>query len=595
MALVATYGNVSAFNIKVYDMAGGGYYAVLNDGATAVFQRRNAADGNDTHVYVSGNASKLDRFLSYAYDAATSTLTFSGSVDTFEGVTFTRSESYKFVSDYVVENIWICSVNTTGGKINFTNWNYYPTADKIWEIDSTDAGDFTSVMPLGIGVQLTAGGSVYGSIADNSYNNRNCVKKRALASVSGIACTWIAPDDGQLSLVPSAPLSIKQWFFKSANTLRDFNLQSQLAVAAGKGYTGTTFDKICKVTAYINVALNSDLTTVKMMPSFYYGHAFLQAMWMRDSFWQSFYVDSAIEQGAITRFEIKQNESGQIPTYINESGTGTFNHDECTCLYLIRAYYDQTMRGLAVNSTSLQNALNYIRTQVTSDEFRFNASNYQSWLDSYNYTNGTYSEYVQGVYCVALKCAKALGLSVTDTEINNAATKYTALYDTTNKYIKFTSNSTHMSTSALVGEALNIFLFNQKFFTDEQVKNHTARLRGLATTVGGLKCVCASDGSYLSTGAFIDSSAQGDYQNGGSWLLYEYLTYYAGYYHNVQDARAMMDNRNTQELSISPIQKEYMVSKVGVGNYLDEPASRHVYAWNVFTSFSRPTGRQPVY
>src|SRR5207249_945787 len=131
---------------------------------------------------------------------------------------------------YVVEDSW--SITASGnGSISFTNWNYYASINAVWDIDNTNFGDGTSTKALGIGVQLASNGPIYGAIADNGYNTNNNNKKRTLAAQSGVAVTWVTPDDAgnyALNSGNTYTLSLKQWFYKSTNTLYDFMLQAQL-------------------------------------------------------------------------------------------------------------------------------------------------------------------------------------------------------------------------------------------------------------------------------------------------------------------------------------------------------------------------------
>lgn len=589
MSPVAIHGNTAAFNIRIFNMTGGGFYAVLYDKNTPVFKRRNANDGQDTLIWQATNhTAVLDRFLNYYYDEPTKTLTFVNAIDTFNGITFTRQESYKFVDDYVVENTWQVTSDVDGGKISATMWNYYINGvNAVINIDDTnfpDGGSATN--PLGLGIQLVPNGSYYGSVADNGFNNQNNNKKRYLASQGGIAVTWITPSGGQLSLtnsVNSRTLNITQWFFKSQGNLYDFMLQAQIAIAKAKEFEGSLWDKICQVTAYINISLATDLTNIQLIPSTNY----TSGMWMRDSFWQGLLLDNVYEQKAITRFESKQQVSGQIPTNIGSDGV-TFQlfHDESTCLYIIRAYYDNVVRGLTVDMTVLTNALAYVKTFVVNNQFQFDSADsnhFKDLWDTYNFTPGGYGAYSQGLYALALKCGKKLGLSVTDNEISGAITQLQALYDTTNKFLKMVSDKTHLSTAALTPEALSLFILGEKLLTPTIVNNTIDAIRKFSLPLCGAKNICHFDGTYLPSTDFRNNAySGGEYQNGGSWFLYEYLAFWVGYYHGYKNIQSLMDKRITQELATDPVSHEYIVSDPAITSspYLSEASIRHVYAWN---------------
>lgn len=584
------YGNANAFNIQIKNLSGGGYYVQIYDGTTPIFQRRGKS--SDTNLYngASGattNAPFLDRFTSFSYDKFSKTLTLTGAVDTYSGITYTRQEVYQFISDYIIKDIWSISSDIDGACL-FTNWNYYTSINSVWDIDNNNFGDGTAKTPFGIAVQLVSSGPLYGCLADNPFNIQRNNQKRALASQSGIACTWAEPGDvvNWLYSVNSHQTSLTQYIFKSQPTFYDLMLQSQLAVGVTKGYSGSLWDKICQITNYLNIGSITDFATYKLQPSWFNDGVngnYTVGMFSRDSFWQSLsksIITNAIESNCIASFEASQLGSGQILTRTGPGGSGF--HDESTLFYIIRNYFNKTNRGLSLNTTDLQKAFDYVLTQVTNDAYINNSGSTQSWNDNFVFSSGGYSGYVQGLLCVAYKCALALGLTgITQTNLTNAITKYQALYDSNNLYIKFTSDTTYMSPDVLVGEALSLYLFNTKLLTDTQVNNHVAKLVSLSSTAQGLKNISNSaDGSYLDPGAFSPTSVQGEYQNGGSWFLYDYLAFYAARQHGYSLGQQYMDQRIATEIVTDPVSHEYAQTLNTLPNYPSETAKRHGYSWN---------------
>ena len=80
---------------------------------------------------------------------------------------------------------------------------------------------------------------------------------------------------------------------------------------------------------------------------------------------------------------------------------------------------------------------------------------------------------------------------------------------------------------------------------------------------------CA-DGSFLAPGLFpVENggrgTAAGDYQNGGSWMLYDGLALYAGMRHNIPSMRQRYADRLVQRMAAE--------LRAGVGT-LSEPANR---------------------
>lgn len=584
MALVATYGNVLKFNIKIYDLAGGGYYCELHDVDTKIFKIRASSVGEDTNLHIGASHQWfIDRFTSYSYDAPSSTLTLSGCSDTYLGVTFTRVMTFKFVGDYIIENKFTVLVNGVNASFSETHWAYYDSIDKVWDVGNSNFGDGVSTNGLGIGVQLTAGGSVYGVISANDYDNKNCNKKRALASQNGIACVWITPDDAaSLSVTPSVPITLTQWFFKSNNTQKDFIYKAQEAVWLAKSYSGTEWEKICKVTSYLNIGLTNDLTTVKLKPS----TAYNTGMWARDSFFHSLTVPDNIEQSAIQAFENTQNVSGQIATTIFGDGTKDERHDESTLLHIIRAYYDQEVRGLVIDNDVLELCLDYINNNVTDGKYLITSEDtgtFQTWIDTFYYTENSVSAYLQGIYAVSLRCAKELGLNVNQSTIDLAITEYRNLYDSTNKYLKFASDKSMLAPDVLTPEALSIFLFNEKILTADIVMNTLDKLKFRLKTECGMKCLANLDGTFLTpeNNDFLFQYQPGHYHNGASWFLWEYLAYYVGFHYGFSGAKSLAYSRINQELGREKTSHEFLQSKSNLDDYLSEDPPRHPFSWNV--------------
>lgn len=589
MALVATYGDVDHYNIQVYDLSGGGYYAQLCDGATGIWQRR----GQAADLTVGGSQDLIDRFTSYSYDSGTSTLTLSGAVDAFNGITYTRQETYRFCAAYVVEDTW--SITTNGaGSFSMTNYNVYSTKNIVYNIDNqNDVGNsYSSSLPLGIGMKTTGGSPVYACVADSNLFNSNNNKKGHLNTASGIYCTRVpASGTGSMSLTSGVTVNIRQIIFQCTYGTSPLIAASHAAVATAKGYTGTTFEKVLKTTAYLNQGLMNNLTNVKLYPAENYNYG----MWMRDSFWQSFQVNDATEQDAITLYESKQSGIDyHFPLNVLSDLSTTSAHDENTMLYLIRAYYDKKVRGLTVSTSAYTNALTYINNQVTSSQYRCDGTGSETWCDSYVFTSGCYAGYNQGIYCVALKCAKLLGLNVTNQNITDAIAQYQALFDVSLGYIRFTSIDTLLSPDVLVGEALSNFLFNEKMLSSEAVHRHMDRLLKTSMTRVGMKVLCNNDGSFLSSAAFNPSQTAGDYQNGGSWFLYEYLAYLAAYKHGYGGMTNKMTLRNAIELNVAPTSHEYLAT--AGGSLGSESAARFTYSWNIAYLNSKPsTNRVPAF
>jgi hypothetical protein len=242
--------------------------------------------------------------------------------------------------------------------------------------------------------------------------------------------------------------------------------------------------------------------------------------------------------------------------------------------------------------------MSYIGTHVINGQYQCDNTDggeFKMWMDHFVFSNGSVSGFNQGLYCVALKCAKALRQSISSQQITDAITQYQALYDTTNKLVRFASDKTHSGGDVLAGEALSLFLFGEKMLSKEAVHGTINAIR-TSKTVGGGKVVFTNTGGYIPSTDFGvgHQYVQGDYQNGGSWFLYEYLAYYAGFFHGYPAARALITERINIELGSEPTSHEWLQTKSSLANYLSEPASHHVFCWNCAAYTMRITTRQNV-
>jgi hypothetical protein len=592
MTPVATYGDTSAFNVKIYSLSGG-YYVVLNDGSTPIFQRF----GMPTDIRTKVNGIEVDftnRFAAYTYDSSSKVLTLSGASNSNGGVGFTCTFKITFVAAYVVKDSLTIQTDTPGGAINFINWNVCQNSiANVWTLDNTNAGTTTSTLSLGIGVTFNSTPSVYGCIGDNQYNNGSTTRNQSSLTNAAIACVWVDLGSATwLMMTEDQPVTFSQWFFRSNPTMQDFTLQAQLAVAVSNDAVGSSFERVMQAVAYLNTHQRTDDPTLYFLePSNFYPR-----MYARDSFWHGFVVSDTVEQSALSQWEAVQQASGKMPTSLNSDGTVAANYyDEGTMLHLIREYYDTQVRGLNGNMNVMQQCVTYLMTHVTNDQYRANLSSFQMWNDDYIFNAGDYCGYSQGIYCVALQCALALGLTgITEADLTNAIAQYQALYSSTNQFMQFVSDNAYLAPDVLVGEALSIRLFNTKLLTDQQVADTLNRLIAYATTPAGMKCLSTTTGAYLNSTAFNSGWSAGDYQNGGSWFLYEYLAYWAGIQHGHGISFSAAKTRMAIEFTVESTSHEYLQTAQNLSSPGSCANSRQTFSWNAAATFFPMPQRRPV-
>jgi hypothetical protein len=126
-----------------------------------------------------------------------------------------------------------------------------------------------------------------------------------------------------------------------------------------------------------------------------------------------------------------------------------------------------------------------------------------------------------------------------------------------------------------------LWLFKRPILTDITV---AATLATQARFFGGYRVVTDARGHYLPASAFIVRVQPGDYQNGGSWLLFDYLALASGYFHHVPGVGSAMRQRLRLEYMRSPTFHEYLNTNPLDRIYKNEAPIRDGFSWDTFIS-----------
>jgi hypothetical protein len=351
--------------------------------------------------------------------------------------------------------------------------------------------------------------------------------------------------------------------------------------------------------------------TFAVVPSSFYG----VGMWMRDSTW------ALAAMNNVDRFALQTSTfaaagdaaTGRVPTLILNGAGPWFGaggqgnpvpDDDSNLMYAIAARLGwQT----AARQPFLDSVYAWIRAHADSGG-RYAATSF-GWEDSF-YPLGaggpasvTVSSNMQGLYAVALRCLKDLGVNVPQSEIDNANAQYAAL--TVNGRMRAFAGSDIVDVASLMGDALSLFIWNQPILSDAVVQNTIASFAEVYDANGdfvGYKVLSAADGSFLPPGMFpVENNGAGTlpgyYLNGGSWMLYEMLALYAGARHDITPMRDVyldrMVRRMASELRAgvgsTPMEKsqEFLCTVAGnpgdpCGPIGSAEAQRSDFGWNAF-------------
>lgn len=304
-------------------------------------------------------------------------------------------------------------------------------------------------------------------------------------------------------------------------------------------------------------------------------------LWLRDSFW-AFLADgdAKLAGRALHHFASQQRANGQVPTqFFIFLRQPLYRDDESTLLYLIWADWQAQHHGWQPTRQSLDRALTYVRRQVRDGNYMSHEGSYADWLDGYRLPSTDTLSYTQGLYADGILAARALGLNVQNTEVDAAIAAYRSLADTQSGYLRFSRLHAYHDISGLTGEFLAQWLFRRPLLGDATV---AATLQSQPPYGSGFRVVTNADGSYLSSSMFVVDESAGDYQNGGSWLLYDYVALATGCLHHVAGTGQAMAARLRLEFRHGAVLHEYLNTNPDSPSSGTEPAYRDNFSWDTF-------------
>jgi hypothetical protein len=306
-------------------------------------------------------------------------------------------------------------------------------------------------------------------------------------------------------------------------------------------------------------------------------------VWLRDSFWTLTALgDPRPSSLALRRFAHSQRASGQIPTQFETFVTHPlYFPDESTSLFLIWSAWQLERGGQTPPMRSLYHALGYVRSQARGGRFISAAGSYHSWFDSFNLPRPDTLSYNQGLYVDALQAARVLGLGISEHEIAAAIGGYQSLAQRPGVYLPFSAQLALHDISGLAGDFISLWLFKRPLLSDSTV---AATLGTQTKFFSGYRVVTDRHGHYLSVHAFVVRVQPGDYQNGGSWLLFDYLALATGYLHHVPGTGSALRQRLKLEFEQSPTFHEYLNTNPQAGIYKSEAPIRDGFSWDTFVS-----------
>jgi hypothetical protein len=550
-----------------------------------------------------------NHYTSVNFNPTTATLTLSGATDQVGPATVTRSETYRFVNPYVIDAQ--VTTGATGSPIVF--WytpytNFSNGLQPLWvggNTTSYESPNSNSLQDSPLpAVGVSNGSSTYGVAAASTWDEPMPGYSGPHLIINGqqLSAPQIGTQSFPVSLTSGQSRSFTTVFFRGGPGTYGLALGAELGMADARGLTGDRgnalsthqdlsqsvmqaiaqleFGTIAKVTAYW--LRESSSGSFALTPSQHYG----TSTYARDSFWTTYGLQGTPFQ-AETETTIFNQFTNAIPTSGSNAGHvpvtsgGPYFEDESGLYYLIRMYRDSEQWGLSAlkNLTIAQSVLNYIQSnQVNNGQFitagPINNAGFEitpdTWLDGYLFPVGAVSAYNQGLYVVALQACQKLGLPVTNDQIAAALAVYQGLYDPQLGYIRWLSTQNYKGQDVLAGDALSLFLWNTPLLSDAAVRN---TLNAQVRTQYGVEALAQQNGTSVPANQFLTLTNNpttgavegipepgGWYQNGGSWLLWEFLAEYSALRHGDFSALQGIQQSIAAEVAVTPLSKEFKVT-----------------------------------
>jgi hypothetical protein len=321
------------------------------------------------------------------------------------------------------------------------------------------------------------------------------------------------------------------------------------------------------------------------MPSGWYPMLFT-----RDAYWiTAAHRDAGVHGAVLARLRREQHASGQAPTalYIDDYRPGKRDRDDESTLLFVLMAFDAHRLGLAPDRPSLERAAAYLSARAPEGRYASSPGPYAYWLDTLALAGeAPCVAYVQGLYAVAARALGELGI-----DLLSGDAPYRALFDGQLGQLRCYADRDGRfgllrDVSALAGEALSWHYFGRGLLDRAQVASSLEaqpRARYEDGAFLGFKNLTTADGGALPV-EWLSSwpaNTPGNYQNGGSWLLYDALALYAGARQGVPGAREAFAARLASETRQRPHLHEYLRTDADVGG--TEPR-REGYGWSAFVA-----------
>ncbi len=343
--------------------------------------------------------------------------------------------------------------------------------------------------------------------------------------------------------------SVKKVFIfvnPSQATLHDLRLASQIYLAEGLNFVGTTEEKCVYACYQMLMWITSRYNFAPLnVPSINYA----PDMYNRDSFWSLMGVyDKEASEEIFNAWASTQDERGAIGTIITPSmGSREVKGNEATLEFLWYAWVNHKLYGTPIPMDKIKKAFEFCMNEYDPDGDGICAAEFVlGQNDVVDYPDKTTDLAVnQGMFAVTMQVAKELGMPVTQDYIEKTNQEYRNFYDNKRGYLVDNRKYPYSITfNSLLPEFVSWWLFNRPILTSEMVINTLNRIpyrNGYSPIISHVGDIYfTQENKPFSPNMFWDN---GVYYNAGSWLREEICGYVAGLKHGWKDAEMRIKKR----------------------------------------------------
>jgi hypothetical protein len=305
-------------------------------------------------------------------------------------------------------------------------------------------------------------------------------------------------------------------------------------------------------TAYMNLRVNeTGHSKYWVVPAIEYSNK----QYSRDSFWISMVLPPEYAQSCY------QNESAYDKIF-----TGAERQ-----LFTLVWAYRTSQSGGKIDKQCVERILRIVEAHAPNGYYRgfmdvpANPGCFQGWADLVAFDTDDTVTNNQGLFAVALLSMEALGIE-TRIKAEVGVARYRNLFNTEiQAYPISLKRKDVVAVDALMGELLAQVYLRKGLLPTEHVLAHFETVKK-GKTEYGFKIFCAPDGAFLQGEQYrcaefpspLSSRADGNYQRGGSWYLYDMQMLMAAYLHGATDAEDLMIWRTKLELLRGGTTHEYI-------------------------------------